>query len=64
MQIRISWLENLMTACLSTKERVLGFKKNKMHNRTLIAKLSWMVASKNDSLCLRLLRNKQRVKED
>ena len=42
----------------------LGFKKSKSINSALLAKLAWLVASKRDSLCLRILRAKYKVKED
>ena len=42
----------------------LGFKKSKGINCALLAKLAWLVASKRDSLCLRILRAKYNVKED
>ena len=44
---------------MPTKERERSwFKKSKEFNRTLITKLSWMVASKRDSLCMGLLRSR------
>ena len=42
----------------------LGFKKAKNINSVLLAKLAWMIASKRDSLCMRILRAKYKVKED
>lgn len=42
----------------------LGFKKSKFMNSTLLAKLAWMMASKRDSLCIRILRVKYKVKDD
>ena len=36
--------------CLPRKERGLGFKKSKEFNRTLITKLSWVVASKRECM--------------
>ena len=50
--------------CLPRKERGLGFKKSKEFNRTLITKLSWVVASKRESVCMRLLRCKYKVRGD
>ena len=50
--------------CLPRKERGLGFKKSKEFNRILITKLSWMVASKRESVCMRLLRCKYKVRGD
>ena len=42
----------------------LGFKKSKALNSALLAKLAWMMASNRDSLCMRILRAKYKVKED
>lgn len=42
----------------------LGFKKSKFMNSALLAKLAWMMASKRDSLCIRILRVKYKVKDD
>ena len=50
--------------CCPRSARGLGFKKSESINFALLAKLAWMVASKRDSLCLRILRAKYKVKED
>ena len=50
--------------CYPRSDGGLGFKKSKSINSALLAKLAWMVASKRDSLCLRILRAKYKVKED
>ncbi|XP_075658750.1 putative mitochondrial protein AtMg00310 [Castanea sativa] len=42
----------------------LGFKKTREVNATLLAKLSWMVASGNQSIYMEVLRAKYKVKED
>ena len=42
----------------------LSFKKSKSLNSALLEKLAWMMASKRDSLCMRILRAKYKVKED
>ena len=42
----------------------LGFRKTKEVNMALIAKLSWMVASKRTSICMELLRKKYKVRKD
>ncbi|XP_050266577.1 uncharacterized mitochondrial protein AtMg00310-like [Quercus robur] len=42
----------------------LGFKKAKNVNSALLAKLAWMIASKRDRLCMRILSSKYKVKED
>ena len=42
----------------------LGFKKAKNFNSALLAKLAQMITSKRDSLCMRILRSKYKVKED
>ena len=42
----------------------LGFKKSKTMNSALLAKLDWMIATKRDSLCMRILRAKYRLKDD
>ena len=44
--------------CLPKGKGGLGFKKAKDTNRTLLAKLAWMVASKHDNLCMAILREK------
>jgi hypothetical protein len=33
-------------------------------NKALVAKLAWMVASKSENLCIRVLRSKYRVREN
>ena len=42
----------------------LGFKKAKDCNKALLAKLTWMVASRRDSLCMRILGAKYKVNHD
>lgn len=46
------------------KKGGLGFRKTKDFNSALIAKLAWMVASKSDSLCMKVLRSKYKVGQD
>ena len=41
----------------------LGFRKTKDFNTTLVAKFSWMIASKKESLCTKVLRNKYKVSD-
>ena len=50
--------------CCPRKSGGLGFKKAKNINSALLAKLAWMIASKRDSLCMRILRAKYKVKDD
>ena len=50
--------------CLPKGKGGLGFKKAKDTNRTLLAKLAWMVASKRDNLCMAILRAKYKVRQD
>ena len=47
--------------CYPRKSGGLGFKKAKNINFALLAKLAWMIASKRDSLCMRILRAKYKV---
>ena len=42
----------------------LGFKRAKMINNALLAKLVWLVATKRDSLCILILRAKYKVRDD
>ena len=42
----------------------MGFRKTKNFNSALVAKLAWMVASKSDSLCMKVLRSKNKVGQD
>ncbi|KAK9989403.1 hypothetical protein SO802_029642 [Lithocarpus litseifolius] len=42
----------------------LRFKKAKDVNQILLAKLTWMIDSKRDSLCMRILRAKYKVRND
>ena len=42
----------------------MGFKKAKNINYALLAKLAWMIASKRNSLCMRILKAKYKVKDD
>ena len=42
----------------------LGFKKAKDVNQALLAKLAWMIASKRDGLCMRILREKYKFRND
>ena len=48
--------------CLPKQCGGLGFRKSKDCNCALIAKLAWMVASNRDSLCMRSLRSKYKVR--
>ncbi|KAL0006983.1 hypothetical protein SO802_008485 [Lithocarpus litseifolius] len=50
--------------CCPKSDGGLGFKKTKALNSALLAKLAWMLASNRDSLCMRILRAKYKVKED
>ena len=50
--------------CCPRSEGGLGFKKSKTMNSALLAKLAWMIATKRDSLCMRILRAKYRVKDE
>ena len=50
--------------CQPKCQRGLGFKKAKDVNQALLAKLAWMKASKTDSLCMRILRVKYKVRND
>ena len=43
-----TWPKKRDNLCLPRKEGGLSFKKNKEFNRALVAKLSWMVASKRE----------------
>jgi hypothetical protein len=42
----------------------LGFRHSHDFNRALIAKLAWMVATKNDNLCYQVLRSKYKVRHN
>lgn len=50
--------------CVPKGKGSLGFKKTKGTNRELLAKPAWMVASKRDSLCMKILRAKYKVRND
>ena len=50
--------------CCPSSDGGLSFKKSKSLNSALLEKLAWMMASKRDSLCMRILRAKYKVKED
>ena len=50
--------------CSPTKEGGLEFKKAKDINNAILEKLAWMVVTKEDSLCIKILRSKYKVKED
>ena len=50
--------------CNSKRDGGLGFRKAKMFNAALIAKLTWMVVSKRLSPCIVALRNKYKVTAD
>uniref|UniRef100_A0A2N9EYL8 Reverse transcriptase domain-containing protein n=1 Tax=Fagus sylvatica TaxID=28930 RepID=A0A2N9EYL8_FAGSY len=50
--------------CQTKRDGGLGFRKTKEVNMALIAKLSWMVASKRNSICMELLRKKYKVRKD
>lgn len=49
--------------CQPVRNGSLGFKKAKDFNNALLAKLTWMMASR-DSLCMQILRSKYKVKFD
>ena len=50
--------------CQSKNEGRLGFRKSRNFNKALLAKFAWMVASNRDSLCMRLVRCKYKVRKD
>ena len=50
--------------CQLENEGGLGFRKSKNFNKALLVKFAWMVASNRDSLCMRLLRCKYKVRKD
>ena len=50
--------------CYPRSHDGLRFKKAKEMNNALLAKLAWMIASKRDSTCMRILRLKYKVSED
>lgn len=50
--------------CCPRSDGGLGFKKTKSMNFALLAKLSWIMASNRDSLYMRILRAKYKVKDD
>ena len=50
--------------CLPNHLGGLGFRQSKVFNQALIAKLSWMIVSKRDSLCMCALRIKYKVQAD
>ena len=47
--------------CLPKSFRGLGFRMEKNFNDTLLAKLTWMVISNSDSICMNALRSKYKV---
>jgi hypothetical protein len=47
--------------CLPKRYGGLGFRKSKNFNEALISKLTWMVLTKRDSLCINALRSKYKV---
>jgi len=49
--------------CSPTKEGGLMFKKAKDINNALLEKLAWMVVTIEDSLCIKILRSKYKVKD-
>lgn len=62
---RLWWkLKQQDSKFIAWKEGGLSFKKAKNINNALLAKLAWMVATKRDSLCIKILRSKYKVKED
>ena len=50
--------------CCPRSKGGLGFKKSKTMNSALLAKLAWMITAKRDSLCMRILKAKYRVKDE
>jgi hypothetical protein len=50
--------------CQPKKLGGLGFRQSKKYNEALLAKLTWMVISKRDSLCMQALRSKYKVRHD
>uniref|UniRef100_A0A2N9FPZ2 Reverse transcriptase domain-containing protein n=1 Tax=Fagus sylvatica TaxID=28930 RepID=A0A2N9FPZ2_FAGSY len=50
--------------CLPKKDGGLGFRKNKNFNKALLAKLAWMVVSNRNSICMKLVRSKYKVRGD
>ena len=50
--------------CLPKSSGGLGFRKSKMFNDALIAKLTWMVVTKRDNLCINALISKYKVDDE
>uniref|UniRef100_A0A2N9HDI6 RNase H type-1 domain-containing protein n=1 Tax=Fagus sylvatica TaxID=28930 RepID=A0A2N9HDI6_FAGSY len=51
--------------CVFPKVKVgLGFRKSKKFNEAFLAKLTWMVTSRRDSICMQALRSKYKVRDD
>ena len=50
--------------CIPKGKGGLGFKTTKSTNKAFLAKLTWMIASKRDSLCMEILRTKYKVRHD
>ena len=50
--------------CLSKKKGGLGFRKAKSFNDALLSKLTWMVLSNKESICIQALRSKYKVRSD
>ena len=48
--------------CKHKKEGGLGFRKSKEFNYTLLSKIAWMIASGRNSVCMSLLRSKNKVR--
>lgn len=49
--------------CMPKNVGGLGFRKTKDFNMALMAKLSWMIGSKKEFLCIKFLRSKYKVSE-
>ena len=50
--------------CVPKSAGGLGFKKIQRHQQCTIGQLAWMIASKRDSLCMKILRARYMVKND
>ena len=50
--------------CLPKRDGGLGFRKNKSFNMALLAKLAWMIVSNRNSICMKLVRSKYKVRGD
>jgi hypothetical protein len=60
----LSLRKDVQSLCYPIEEGGLGFRKARIFNDALVAKITWMVASGRDSLCIKALCSKYKVKED